>query len=58
MTAATLSHGSSVGGERAGEETVSYNEAVIRLFVIATIFWGVVGFPAGSSSPWNWRFRP
>ena len=47
MTAATLSHGSSVGGERAGEETVSYNEAVIRLFVIATMFWGVIGFMAG-----------
>ena len=47
MTAATLSHGSSVGGERAGEETVSYNEAVIRLFVIATVFWGVVGFLVG-----------
>ena len=47
MTAATLSHGSSVGGERAGEETVSYNEAVIRLFVIATMFWGVIGFTAG-----------
>ena len=35
------------GGERAGGETVSYNEAVIRLFVIATMFWGVIGFTAG-----------
>ena len=25
----------------------AYNEDVIRLFVIATMFWGVVGFLAG-----------
>ena len=26
----------------------SYNEDVIRLFTIATVFWGVVGFAAGT----------
>jgi cytochrome c oxidase cbb3-type subunit 1 len=32
------------GGQAAG---VPYNEAVIRQFVIATVFWGIVGFLAG-----------
>ena len=46
MTAATLSHGSAKGGLRTAED-VAYNEDVIRQFVIATVFWGVVGFAAG-----------
>ena len=34
-----------------GQERVTssaYDEDVIRLFVIATVFWGVVGFLAGT----------
>jgi cytochrome c oxidase cbb3-type subunit I len=46
MTAATLSHGTAKGGLRTAED-VAYNEDVIRQFVIATVFWGVVGFAAG-----------
>ena len=30
------------------EEQPAYNEDVIRLFIIATMFWGVVGFAAGT----------
>src|SRR3982751_1542069 len=47
MTAAALARGKTLGGERTSEEAVSYHEAVIRLFVIATMFWGLVGFLAG-----------
>ncbi|HYD30222.1 MAG TPA: cbb3-type cytochrome c oxidase subunit I, partial [Azospirillaceae bacterium] len=47
MTTATLNPGAALGGERVSGE-VAYNEATIRLFVIATVFWGVVGFLAGT----------
>jgi phosphoenolpyruvate carboxykinase (GTP) len=39
-----MSTQTTAAGEAAG---VAYNEAVIRQFVIATVFWGVIGFLAG-----------
>ena len=36
-----------VGGAAAPRETVAYNDAVIRRFAIATMFWGIVAFLAG-----------
>ncbi len=44
MTSATLTPGA--GGQRVSED-VRYYEDVIRLFVIAAVFWGVIGFIAG-----------
>ena len=40
MTTATLNSGVAPAGE-------AYNEAVIRYFTIATVFWGIVGFLVG-----------
>jgi cytochrome c oxidase cbb3-type subunit 1 len=34
-------------GVNTGDETLVYNEQVVRLFVIATAFWGIVAFSAG-----------
>ncbi|MCW2244841.1 cytochrome c oxidase cbb3-type subunit 1 [Azospirillum fermentarium] len=45
MTSATLTPGAALGGQRSDE--VRYYEDVIRLFTIAAVFWGVVGFAAG-----------
>ena len=36
-----------VGGTAVPRETVAYNDAVIRRFAIATMFWGIVAFLAG-----------
>jgi cytochrome c oxidase cbb3-type subunit I/II len=38
-------HGSS--GAETQNETFSYNDGIVRLFVVATIFWGVVAFLVG-----------
>ncbi len=35
------------GGTAVPRETVAYNDAVIRRFTIATMFWGIVAFLAG-----------
>ena len=42
MTAATLARGAQIPGT-----APAYDEAVVRQFAVATIFWGVVGFAAG-----------
>jgi cytochrome c oxidase cbb3-type subunit I len=47
MASATLTPGAAVGGHQASTE-VRYNEDAVRLFVIAAVFWGVVGFLAGT----------
>ncbi len=36
-----------VGGTAVPRETVTYNDAVIRRFAVATMFWGIVAFLAG-----------
>jgi len=36
--------------------TVAYNEAIVRKFVIATAFWGVVAFLAGDFVAWQLAF--
>lgn len=46
MTSATLTPGAALGSQRVSED-VRYYEDAIRLFVIAAVFWGVVGFLAG-----------
>jgi len=46
MASATLTPGAALGSQRVSED-VRYNEDVIRLFVIAAVFWGVIGFVAG-----------
>ncbi|WP_448192497.1 cytochrome-c oxidase, cbb3-type subunit I [Azospirillum sp. sgz301742] len=46
MASATLTPGAALGSQRVSED-VRYNEDVIRLFVIAAVFWGVIGFIAG-----------
>ena len=35
------------GGGAQGVTALSYNEAVVRQFVVATMFWGIVGFLVG-----------
>ena len=35
-----------------------YDEAVIRKFTIATMFWGVVGFLVGTFIACSWPSRP
>jgi cytochrome c oxidase cbb3-type subunit I len=47
MASATLTPGAAYGGQQASVD-VRYYEEVIRLFVIAAVFWGVVGFLAGT----------
>jgi cytochrome c oxidase cbb3-type subunit 1 len=47
MTSATLTSGATLGSQRVSED-VRYHEDAIRLFVIAAVFWGVVGFLAGT----------
>ena len=46
MTSATLTSGAALGSQRVSDD-VRYYEDVIRLFVIAAVFWGVIGFTAG-----------
>ena len=46
MASATLTPGAALGSQRVSED-VRYYEDVIRLFVIAAVFWGVIGFIAG-----------
>ena len=46
MTQATMAHG-------AQADTTAYNNGVIRLFVVAAMFWGVVGFLAGDFIAWQ-----
>jgi cytochrome c oxidase, cbb3-type, subunit I len=46
MTSATLTPGAALGSQRVSEN-VRYHEDAVRLFVIAAVFWGVVGFLAG-----------
>ncbi|WP_431859792.1 cytochrome-c oxidase, cbb3-type subunit I [Azospirillum sp.] len=46
MASATLTPGAALGSQRVSED-VRYYEDVIRLFVIAAVFWGVIGFLAG-----------
>ena len=46
MTSATLTPGAALGSQRVSEN-VRYYEDAVRLFVIAAVFWGVVGFLAG-----------
>ncbi|NUB14083.1 cytochrome-c oxidase, cbb3-type subunit I [Azospirillum brasilense] len=46
MTSATLTPGAALGSQRVSEN-VGYYEDAVRLFVIAAVFWGVVGFLAG-----------
>jgi cytochrome c oxidase cbb3-type subunit 1 len=46
MASATLTPGAALGSQRVSED-VRYYEDVIRLFVIAAVFWGVIGFTAG-----------
>jgi len=46
MASATLTPGAALGSQRVSED-VRYYEDVIRLFVIAAMFWGVIGFIAG-----------
>ena len=45
-TAATAGAGAAAGAERA-QETPAYNEAVVRLFTIASLFWGIAAFLVG-----------
>ncbi|CAK0762380.1 Cytochrome c oxidase subunit 1 homolog, bacteroid [uncultured Gammaproteobacteria bacterium] len=47
MTAATLSPGGTLAGQGAGNRTEAYNERIVRLFVIAAMFWAVVGMLVG-----------
>ncbi|HYE39918.1 MAG TPA: cytochrome-c oxidase, cbb3-type subunit I, partial [Ramlibacter sp.] len=47
MASATLTPGAALGSQRVSED-VRYYEDVIRLFVIAAVFWGVIGFLAGT----------
>jgi len=47
MTSATLTPGAALGSQR-GSDDVRYYEDVIKLFTIAAVFWGVVGFLAGT----------
>src|SRR5262245_5565275 len=39
--------GSAAGGHAAGLVAIGYNEEVVRKFVIASTFWGLVAFAAG-----------
>ncbi len=41
---------------RAGDAEEGYNEKVVRFGVIATIFWGIVGFAAGDFIAWQLAF--
>ncbi|MGQ9368128.1 cytochrome-c oxidase, cbb3-type subunit I [Azospirillum sp. ST 5-10] len=47
MASATLTPGAALGSQRVSGD-VRYYEDVIRLFTIAAVFWGVVGFLAGT----------
>ena len=35
-------------------DTFTYNDRVVRNFVIACVVWGIVGLLAGVLSPCNW----
>ena len=49
MTQATMAHG-------AQADTTAYNTGVIKSFVVAAMFWGVVGFLAGDFIAWQLAF--
>jgi len=49
VTQATMAHGG-------GRETAPYVEGPIRLFVLAAVFWGIVGFLAGDFIAWQLAF--
>ncbi len=42
-----MSDTTETAGDTTGRESLGYNEQIVRLFVIATAFWGIVAFPAG-----------
>ena len=37
-----------------GLESFSYDDKVVRAFLMFTYIWGVVAFLVGSSSRWRW----
>jgi cytochrome c oxidase cbb3-type subunit I len=53
-----LSVGACAGwASQSGAPANEYMDGVVRAGVIATAFWGVVGFLVGWSSPFSWPFR-
>ncbi|KAA5603476.1 cytochrome-c oxidase, cbb3-type subunit I [Roseospira marina] len=53
MTQATMAHGAAPGTRSDG---TFYAEGAIRLFVLAAVFWGIVGFLVGDVIAWQLAF--